>query len=80
MNSPSTARLRRDGVPVARLRRDLRWRFLCLLVATAHASAGEPIVIGETTTLDSQVLGEERALMIHLPDGYAEREEERLSW
>ncbi|MCP3973481.1 MAG: hypothetical protein GY720_03195, partial [bacterium] len=49
----------------------LRWCFLPLLLAAAVTSSGEPIVIGETTTLTSQVLGEERILMIHLPDGYA---------
>lgn len=34
------------------------------------AAAAEPIVIGETRTLASQILGEERGLMIHLPPGY----------
>ncbi len=47
-------------------------RLACLLLAIALTSAGEPIVIGETTAIESQVLGEERTLMIHLPDGYAE--------
>ncbi len=59
MNNPMTARLARA----------LPWCFLCLLLV-AGPSRGELIVIGETTTMTSKVLGEERILMVHLPNGY----------
>ncbi|MCP4007442.1 MAG: hypothetical protein GY725_24940, partial [bacterium] len=59
-----------NSLPLPRHQRALRWCFLCLLLGSALTSGGEPIVIGETTTITSQVLGEERILMIHLPAGY----------
>lgn len=52
-----------------------RWLLAALLVAStapARADTGEPIVVGETHTLRSEVLGEERRLLIHLPTGYAQ--------
>lgn len=44
--------------------------YLLLLVWFATPIAAEPVVIGETITIQSEILGEERALMVHLPAGY----------
>lgn len=54
---------------------------LCALVAiaapsshaapAANASAAQPLVIGETFTLDSKVLAETRRINVYLPAGYA---------
>jgi len=47
---------------------------LCYLLLIAWVAApifAEPVVIGETSTIQSEILGEERTLMVHLPDGYA---------
>ena len=37
----------------------------------ANASAAQPLVIGETFTLDSKVLAETRRINVYLPAGYA---------
>ena len=44
---------------------------LFLTVWVAVPVSAEPVVIGETSTIQSEILGEERSLMVHLPDGYA---------
>jgi len=44
---------------------------LLLLVCLATPISAEPVVIGETSTIESEILGEERALMVYLPGGYA---------
>lgn len=46
--------------------------------APPAASAAAPLVIGETFTLDSKVLGETRRLNVYLPAGYAESKTLRL--
>ena len=43
---------------------------LVLWMVTALAGAGEPITIGETITLQSKVMGEERTILISTPPGY----------
>ncbi|MCJ7756414.1 MAG: alpha/beta hydrolase-fold protein, partial [Thermoanaerobaculales bacterium] len=43
---------------------------LVLWMMTALAGAGEPITIGETITLQSKVMGEERTILISTPPGY----------
>ena len=45
---------------------------------TANAPAATPLVIGETFTLDSKVLGETRRINVYLPAGYAESAALRL--
>ncbi|RKH57748.1 alpha/beta hydrolase-fold protein [Corallococcus aberystwythensis] len=60
-------------------RREL-WGFalLSVLHVSAAIAAGDtPIVIGTRTTLTSKVLGEQRPLMIHLPEGYEAAPTER---
>ncbi len=50
-------------------------RCLCCLFLTAWVVApvsAEPVVIGETSTIQSKILGEERTLMVHLPGDYAQ--------
>jgi predicted alpha/beta superfamily hydrolase len=42
--------------------------FLCL--AAGFAGAGEPIIIGETITLPSKIMGEERTILVSTPPGY----------
>ena len=42
--------------------------FLCL--AAGFAGAGEPITIGETITLPSKIMGEERTILVSTPPGY----------
>jgi len=37
--------------------------------AQASGPEGEPIVIGHRVTVPSQILDEERLILIHLPDG-----------
>ena len=44
---------------------------LALALVSASPSTAEPIVVGETSTLFSKILDEERTLMISLPNGYA---------
>ena len=44
---------------------------LCL--ATGLAGAGEPITIGETMTLPSKIMGEERTILVSTPPGYEQR-------
>jgi uncharacterized protein len=39
--------------------------------AHAQAEAGEPVVIGHRLTLHSEILGEDRQILVHLPRGYA---------
>ena len=41
---------------------------LCLTFGTA--GAGEPITIGETITIESEILGEERTVLVSTPRGY----------
>ena len=51
------------------------------LVAVAAAPTGEnatPLVIGETFTVDSRILGEARRINVYLPPGYAEPPGARL--
>lgn len=45
---------------------------LCLAVSTiaATARAGEPVTIGESQAIHSDVLGEDRDYQVHLPDSY----------
>jgi len=43
---------------------------LVLLSLAAWAEPGPPISIGQVHTLKSEILGEERTVMIHLPPGY----------
>ncbi|WP_235917501.1 alpha/beta hydrolase [Hymenobacter busanensis] len=45
---------------------------------TKAPSAAKPLVIGETFTLDSKVLGETRTLNVYLPGGYAKSTTMRL--
>ena len=42
--------------------------FLFSLIAQSHA--GEPVVIGERTSIHSEILNEERPLLVHLPNSY----------
>ncbi len=67
------------------MRRPLRrfaTAFLTFLLVAALATptgstaqqAGAPIVIGERVTLHSDVLGEDRALLVYRPDGYEQSE------
>jgi uncharacterized protein len=39
--------------------------------AHAQAEDGEPVVIGHRLTLHSEILGEDRQILVHLPRGYA---------
>ena len=41
-----------------------------LILATATLAAGEPITIGETITIHSDVLGEDRTILVSTPGGY----------
>jgi hypothetical protein len=43
-----------------------------VLWASAGAWASEPIVIGETLTIESEILGEERTLLVSTPPGYGQ--------
>jgi len=45
--------------------------------ASSITFAGEPVSIGQTISLDSEVLGRERPVHIHLPEGYSTYTEER---
>ncbi|MBN8228626.1 alpha/beta hydrolase [Corallococcus macrosporus] len=66
-----------------RLSRSFRrglWGLVLLSVlhaSTAVAAGDTPIVIGTRTSMTSKVLGEERPLMIHLPDSYEAAPTER---
>ncbi|MEJ2582656.1 MAG: alpha/beta hydrolase-fold protein, partial [Acidobacteriota bacterium] len=45
--------------------------FLCLLcLAIGSAHGGEPITIGETITIQSKILDEERTILVSTPAGY----------
>lgn len=46
--------------------------------AVKAATSAAPLVIGETFTMDSKVLGETRRINVYLPPGYAESTETRL--
>jgi len=48
---------------------------LALWMMTALAGAGEPITIGETITLQSKVMGEERTILVSTPPGYEQGSE-----
>jgi predicted alpha/beta superfamily hydrolase len=53
----------------------------CLVSAVGTSRAGDdakPLVIGETFTIESKVLGETRRINVYLPPGYAESPELRL--
>ncbi len=43
---------------------------LVLFLGAVSAAAGEPITIGETITLQSKVMGEERTILVSTPPGY----------
>ncbi len=43
---------------------------ILLTIGLGNPLGAEPIVIGETTTIQSTILGEERELLIYLPAGY----------
>jgi len=43
---------------------------LLLGLAAGFAGAGEPITIGETITLPSKIMGEERTILVSTPPGY----------
>ena len=46
---------------------------LCLvLFSAALGVAGEPITIGETITMQSKIMGEERTILVSTPPGYAQ--------
>ncbi len=49
-----------------------------LLAAALTSSGGEPLVIGETFTLESKTLGETRRINVYLPPPYLEAKEARL--
>ena len=51
------------------MQRHVVFLFLVCLVAAA-ANAGEPITIGETITLQSKIMGEERTILVSTPPGY----------
>ncbi len=51
------------------MQRHVVFLFLVCLVAAA-ANAGEPITIGETITLQSKIMGEERTVLVSTPPGY----------
>ncbi|GMU01106.1 hypothetical protein KH5H1_52260 [Corallococcus caeni] len=56
----------------------LGFALLSVLHASVAVAAGDtPIVIGTRTSVMSKVLGEDRPLMIHLPDGYEASPTER---
>jgi predicted alpha/beta superfamily hydrolase len=58
--------------------------FVCTLLVprlsfgAATADGAAPLVIGETFTLDSKILGETRRINVYLPPGYKESSDSRL--
>src|SRR5690348_9255584 len=42
-------------------------------IPVAAAEKPSPLIIGETFTIDSKIMGETRRLNVYLPPGYAER-------
>ena len=64
--------------------RHLSLAILCLLLPSmlrAQAKAAEkatPLVMGETFTIDSTILGETRHINVYLPPGYAESRDVRV--
>lgn len=46
---------------------------VCLAVGAV--GAGEPIIIGETITIDSKIMGEERTVLVSTPPGYEQTTE-----
>ncbi len=43
---------------------------LALLIVASFGYSGEPIIIGETLTIDSKILGEQRTVVVSTPAGY----------
>jgi predicted alpha/beta superfamily hydrolase len=48
---------------------------ISLSLAVGAAAAGEPIIIGETVTIQSRILGEERTVLISTPSEYGRGQE-----
>jgi predicted alpha/beta superfamily hydrolase len=46
-----------------------------LAVVAGTAAAGEPITIGETVTIESKIMGEERTILISTPPNYEQNQE-----
>ena len=53
--------------------RRLAFSAVLILFAASAAPAGEPITIGETVTIQSKILGEERTLLVSTPADYSVR-------
>lgn len=53
------------------MRRPARPLFALLLAASLPAAGGSPITVGETVRIPSKILGEERAILVSPPEGYA---------
>jgi predicted alpha/beta superfamily hydrolase len=67
------ARIRNPSRLVAIVARAFAFTVLVLLSAPAFADNGtQALVIGQTFTVDSKVLGETRRINVYLPPGYAE--------
>lgn len=47
-----------------------RWLLPLLLLAAVGGFAGEPITVGETVTIRSKILGEDRTILVSTPRGY----------
>ena len=52
--------------------------FPVLSVRASDVDQARPLVIGETFTIDSKILGETRRINVYVPPGYAESREARL--
>jgi uncharacterized protein len=52
--------------------------FLCGAVPARAAEKAAPLVVGETFTIQSKVLGETRRINVYLPPGYAESRDVRV--
>ena len=50
--------------------RRVLFALVLLCLAAGFAGAGEPITIGETITLPSKIMGEERTILVSTPPGY----------
>ena len=55
-----------------------RWLALIGILFFASAAQAEPLVIGETFTIDSKVLGETRRINVYVPPGYVESADVRV--